>query len=105
MTKLYTRELKNEAEAGCVKALKKIGFRCSKRGWPDFIATRSKTGEFMFVEVKPDQRAMKDSQIRVMRKLSGAGLKCYRWDPIDGLQPFNESDEVWKRTRGDRDDE
>lgn len=72
-------------------ALRK-GWEATKRGWPDFVCFLP-DGEMIVVEVKPRKKDgslkwLKVSQVRVMEKLTAAGIRCF---VSDGkvLEPFD----------------
>ena len=69
-------------ERFAVKAVAK-GWSVTKRGWPDYLCWRG--DEVMCVEVKPEGQDLSTYQRLVMQKLTGLGLKCYRWSPVKGF--------------------
>ena len=46
-----TKRPKNYAEGRCYDELERLGWRLTKKGWPDFFYERD--GEICVVEVKP----------------------------------------------------
>jgi hypothetical protein len=83
------RPIKNDGEEQCAQELERKGYKPSKRGWPDFIAfCRTGGRPPIAVEAKPDRQHLRREQAAVMEILSRAGIACYRWDPVDGLQPW-----------------
>src|ERR1035437_9360624 len=69
-------------EKFAVKAVAK-GWSVTKRGWPDYLCWSG--DEVMCVEVKPEGQDLSPYQKLVMQKLTGLGLKCYRWSPVKGF--------------------
>jgi len=65
------------------------GWKCSGRGWPDYLVLDEEDHPFC-VEVKEtDQVRLSPSQQRVMRILERMGIPCYRWSPDAGLQRWS----------------
>lgn len=57
----------------------------TKRGWPDFFCVDA-SGDVCLVEVKKSNAyRLRREQTKVMRYLSSKGIKCYRWDPVEGF--------------------
>lgn len=80
---------KNEAEGLFFDKITAEGWTATKRGWPDFFCIND-AGEFCCVEVKPRKSdRLKNDQVSIMRCLSQAGVKCYKWTPDGGLEEFN----------------
>ena len=69
-------------EKFAVRAVAK-GWSVTKRGWPDYLCWSG--DEVMCVEVKPEGQDLSPYQKLVMQKLTGLGLKCYRWSPVKGF--------------------
>ena len=75
----------NEAEGLFFDKMRQAGWGLTKRGWPDFFCVNDK-GEVCCVEVKPTgAQRLKNNQAQVMRALSAAGIKCYKWAPDTGF--------------------
>lgn len=82
------RKYRNGPEQECMERLAERGFLPMKRGWPDFIAF-APDGRVIAVEVKPnDTIPLKRTQIKVMEILHAAGIRCERYDPINGFTTF-----------------
>ena len=80
-----TKAPKNEAENACFMELSALGWTATKRGWPDFFCVND-NGDICCVEVKPTgAQRLKNNQAQVMRALSAAGIKCYKWAPDTGF--------------------
>ena len=88
--KIYDRGItakrpNNEAEGLFFDKMRKAGWSLTKRGWPDFFCVNDK-GDICCVEVKPTgAQRLKNNQAQVMRALSAAGIKCYKWAPDTGF--------------------
>lgn len=75
----------NEAEGEFYDKMTAAGWTVTKRGWPDFFCVDA-SGDVCLVEVKPSNACrLKREQTKVMRYLSSKGIKCYRWDPVEGF--------------------
>jgi len=74
------RVLKNKPEQVVREWLEKQGYEVTKRGWPDFIATRG--DEVRLIEVKPHSgRKLAAKQRLVADALSRFGLKVELMSP------------------------
>jgi Holliday junction resolvase len=80
---------KNEAEGMFFDIAKEAGFTATKRGWPDFFCVDD-DGHVCCVEVKPRSTDnLKSDQAQIMKYLSRAGIKCFKWSPDGGLEPVS----------------
>lgn len=79
---MRTRRIyKNRAEENFCQFIEDLGFKPTKRGWPDFICVSEKDKTAFLVEVKDTaQHPLKKEQHKVMQLLASYGLPCYRWD-------------------------
>lgn len=63
------------------------GWHSTKAGWPDFFVPEIDGGAC--VEVKqPGQRLTTEQRAR-MDFFKAHGILCYRWDAMQGLQPYD----------------
>lgn len=61
------------------------GWSSAKKGWPDFLCWRGE--ELICVEVKRNKNdELKEHQKLVNSKLAAVGIKCYSWNPDEGLK-------------------
>lgn len=84
-----SRRPNNRAEGICFDMLTyQLGWRVSKRGWPDFICQRP-DGSFCAVEVKKQREIpLKHNQEIVLQLFASAGIDCFRYTPEEGLVPI-----------------
>lgn len=85
----FNAPVRNAPEAAFVEFCKAKGWRCSKRGWPDYVVLRGSDSSLglALVEVKAHRgRRLKREQLLVLDLLSAYGVPCYRWSPDAGLQ-------------------
>lgn len=75
---------KNAPEAQFQEIITAQGFTVLKRGWPDFFCWKG--DELVLVEVKPDGGEPTPYQRIILEKLATAGLPCYVWTPIRGME-------------------
>lgn len=74
----------NEAEGACWDLLTTLGWRITRRGWPDFVGLRD--GHMIAIEVKGTRgRRLKEMQRLVMQALARCGVECYRFSPDEGF--------------------
>jgi len=93
----------NVHEQRFAELARSLGWRVTKRGWPDFACYDPDSDGVIFVEVKPPGQGLRGAQWLVMRALARLGAKCFTSDgttlkPFDPEVPFNEvvqADEGW----------
>lgn len=76
----------SEAEDKCFRILKAMGFRATKRGWPDFFCVHPQTREVVCVEVKKNPKDQPTKYQRfVLAALQDLGVPCYVWTKETGF--------------------
>ena len=77
--------LRSKGEEALQKLLVEEGWEILHKGFPDFVCFRGE--EMMLIEVKPSYgHRLKFDQIKMLLKLAGFGVPCYRWTPDLGLE-------------------
>ena len=78
----------NTSERALMRFMRKQGWTCSKKGWPDFFCVHTKNShQIALVEVKPHRgRRLRTHQKAVMLALAAFGVPCYRWSPESGFE-------------------
>lgn len=80
------KRFSNKPEDAFRELAGQMGWRVTKRGWPDFFC-ETEDGEFAAVEVKPKRtHLLKFEQFVVMKVLESFGIKCYRYTPVAALR-------------------
>lgn len=74
-----SRRPANPVEAECFDALTALGWKVTKRGYPDFFCWKG--SEIMFVECKPTKHQPSKNQKRIMNVLRAHGIKCATFIP------------------------
>lgn len=88
---ISNKKPKNEAEAACFDVLTRLGWKPTKRGWPDYFCVNG--DDICAVEVKPRKsHRLKRNQLAVMGLLARQGIKCFMWSPDGGFEDVTFSD-------------
>ena len=79
----------NKVEEQLQTQLQEEGWEVLHTGWPDFLCIRGT--QTIFVEAKSINGNLTKEQYRVLNHLRSLGLKCFKWRPLEGLQPFDKT--------------
>lgn len=78
----------NKVENEFFELAKELGWRPTKKGWPDFVCYDDASGGVIFVEVKPPGHLLRKSQWTLMFALARLGAKCFVYSGHE-LRPFD----------------
>ena|SRR3990167_8229347 len=98
----------NQPEMHLISTVAALGFRATKRGWPDFLCFHEETGEIIAIEVKPrlvtgdGMKILKKDQAACMDFLTAHGIRCFVSDG-ETLEPYMKEVHApaWRRRRKD----